>query len=116
MHNPKIQALGSPMWWLLSSLRHEAQCWFAAAWHRVLSVLRLLLGPAAWWAALHVRGEAPRPQSQAGQEERLLLAARQHILHCLQYYAPAVRPAPHGRNVPEEMNRILLLKVLRQVR
>lgn len=27
MHCPQIQALGSPTWWLLSSLRHEAQCW-----------------------------------------------------------------------------------------
>lgn len=114
MHSPKILALGSPMWCLLSSLRHETQCWFVATWHWVLLVLRLL-GPAAWSAVLHVRGEAPLPQSMAGQEERLLLAARQHILHCLQYYAPAVRHAPHGRNVPEEMNRILLLKVLCQV-
>lgn len=54
----------------------------------------------------------PATSSLSSQEERQLLATHQHILHCLKYCVPTACPVQYETNLPEEMNRILLLKVL----
>lgn len=63
--------------------------------------------PASHWLLI--------PSVRACQEKRQLLATCQHILHCLKYCVPTTCPVWYETNLPEEMNRILLLKFLRQV-
>jgi len=61
------------------------------------------------------RHQLLNPSTGASQEERWPLATRQHILHCLKYCVPTACPVQYETNLPEEMNRILLLKVVCRV-
>lgn len=121
-----------------SLLRHATWSWLAGVWYlagplaslrlfpngvkanrppwdpRILQDTNLAALPAG---ALHqtafCQPRAPHPRAR--QKEVQPLAIHQHILHCLKCSVLATCPVCYETNLMEEMNGILLLKVLCQV-